>query len=292
MPSTAGSFESSVITRTTCSVVVCAGSSTCRDSMPTSAQRLRFIRTWEIEAGLSPTITAAKQGEVPVRERNSAARSAQWPWRPATAPSRPSRPRSPPGHATGTQPGQWPGASGPLHGSIATGTRFKMQFSAPAMTESIRLVIETLAESAIPRITDSSEDTFGTSEQTSASNFGESASQQLFEVGSLLMGAWSCPAEGVHQHHGFRPGVVGVAGVCLPEVEEAVCDVDAEPTDQVGAAVPHVGSARPDAGGLPINDAGHASATPENVAGMVVAMDEHPVGIKTRPVEDLNGAFP
>jgi hypothetical protein len=41
-------------------------------------------------------------------------------------------------------------------GSIATGTRFKMQSSAPAMTESIRLVIETPAESAIPRIMDSS----------------------------------------------------------------------------------------------------------------------------------------
>jgi hypothetical protein len=41
-------------------------------------------------------------------------------------------------------------------GSIATGTRFKMQSSAPAMTESIRLVIETPAESATPRIMDSS----------------------------------------------------------------------------------------------------------------------------------------
>jgi hypothetical protein len=74
MPWTVASMLSSRIRTTSWSVLVSVGSSTAREVMPTSTQRLRFMRTYVAEAGSSPTSTVARQGVTPVWPGGSARR--------------------------------------------------------------------------------------------------------------------------------------------------------------------------------------------------------------------------
>jgi hypothetical protein len=86
--------------------------------------------------------------------------------------------------------------------------------------------------------------------------------------------------------------VVFGPGDGFPDSEEAVGHLEAESVDEVASAVDHIDRARSLAGGLPVHDPGDSLATPEDVAGVVVAVDENAVGIHRGTVEGVRRSLP